>query len=850
MHQLVTKLSILFILFSILAGCSGTRYLKTEKLVIDRVEVFENDQLLKNNPVNFIITTPPNKKFLGIPFGKILYETAHPNPKIKFQEWLQKKEKRSKRLSKLLSNKQVAALENYGVSFNTWLKKTGEAPAILDSIAIKNSKNRISQYYKNLGNFDIEITIDTVKTKKNKVTLKYLILPKRKYQIDSITAQINSSDIDSIYKKHIDAQLIKEGSPFEIKKFEDERTRLIQLFRNNGIYNFQQNSIQFTAAIDSSGMDTKIPVNIQINNIQQRINDTLKEISYAIHHVKEIEVYIDDLKNQESFDQFTDTLNYNGFTLLSKGKLKYRPKAIASGIAIKKDAVYSDENRNITYRYFTNLKNFKYPSISYSPIEGQKDALKAALFLTPKERFSLGFDLDFSHSNIQDFGVGLGGGLGIRNVFRGAELLELNIKNTVGASRDIAQRGDRFFNIFELGADLKLSLPRLLIPFVQKELIPKSMSPKTELIVGSSFQENIGLDKQFFKGTYQFDWQPNTKKRVLFKWIDLEFVNNRNLTNYFNVYKNSYDRLNLIAQNFNVEQDWVDSNNNLNIPEGAINFIDAVLKNETPLTVEDNEYKTINTVKERQDRLTTNNLILGSSFSLNFNSQESIFDENFYQLRWKLDWVGSVLNQILNGLNGEEDAEGNNIFGGVSPSQYVKTELDFIKHWRLGREQVIAFHAFMGIALPFGNSNNMPFSRSFFSGGSNDNRAWKAYKLGPGSSSNINEFNEANLKIAFNLEYRFPLAGPLKGGVFIDTGNIWNLWDDVEDPAMKFEGFQDLTEIAIGSGFGLRYDFDFLVFRFDTGFKTYNPALPEGKRWWNEYNLKNAVFNIGINYPF
>ena len=67
---------------------------------------------------------------------------------------------------------------------------------------------------------------------------------------------------------------------------------------------------------------------------------------------------------------------------------------------------------------------------------------------------------------------------------------------------------------------------------------------------------------------------------------------------------------------------------------------------------------------------------------------------------------------------------------------------------------------------------------------------------------------------------------------------------------MKFEGLRDLSEIAIGSGFGLRYDFDFLVFRFDTGFKTYNPALSQRQRWWTEYNLKNAVFNIGINYPF
>jgi len=144
----------------------------------------------------------------------------------------------------------------------------------------------------------------------------------------------------------------------------------------------------------------------------------------------------------------------------------------------------------------------------------------------------------------------------------------------------------------------------------------------------------------------------------------------------------------------------------------------------------------------------------------------------------------------------------------------------------------------------------MPFSRSYFSGGANDNRAWKAYKLGPGSSNNINEFNEANFKLAFNLEYRFPLTGPLKGGIFIDAGNVWNVFDDIEDTAFRFEGFKDLSELAIGSGFGLRYDFDFFVFRFDTGFKTYNQALAVGERWWGEYNLKSAVFNIGINYPF
>jgi len=55
--------------------------------------------------------------------------------------------------------------------------------------------------------------------------------------------------------------------------------------------------------------------------------------------------------------------------------------------------------------------------------------------------------------------------------------------------------------------------------------------------------------------------------------------------------------------------------------------------------------------------------------------------------------------------------------------------------------------------------------------------------------------------------------------------------------------------MAIGSGFGTRVDFSFLILRFDVGFKTYEPYLTEGK-WFKNYNFANAVYNIGINYPF
>ena len=257
----------------------------------------------------------------------------------------------------------------------------------------------------------------------------------------------------------------------------------------------------------------------------------------------------------------------------------------------------------------------------------------------------------------------------------------------------------------------------------------------------------------------------------------------------------------------------------------------------------------INSISERQNRLTVNNLILGSSLIFNTNSQESLIDENFHQLKWKFEWVGNVLNKLLEWSSKKNDY-GEYVINGVRPSQYIKTEVDYIKHYPTGRDRVLAFRFFGGIALPVGNSSNIPFSRSYFAGGANDNRAWKAYKLGPGTTKNNNEFNEANLKISTNLEYRFPLIGPLKGALFIDAGNIWNIADNVKDPESRFENISDLSEIAIGSGFGIRYDLNFFVFRFDTAFKTHNPSLIKQNRWFSEFSLKKAVFNIGINYPF
>ncbi|MGB1362231.1 MAG: POTRA domain-containing protein [Flavobacteriaceae bacterium] len=337
-----SKLAIIFIMLMILSGCAGTKKIAGDRYLLEKNTIFKNNQELSNDPIKFLLVDQPNKKILGIPLKRNLYSLAGSNPDSVFNEWLYKKENRKKRLDNWFSPKQVKELGRYKSNFNNWLKKSGEAPVFLDSTSIQKSINRLQQFYKNQGYFDTKVISKNTLSNDRKADVQYFIETGEQYSIDSISKKINSPALDSLYESSLTERLIQKGYPFEIDRFEAERSRLINFFRNKGVYNFQQNSIQFTAAIDSSGADTKIPVIIEINDLQKRENDTLINIHYRIHPVSKINVYVDTPGQLGQLSSFTDSINYNDFTLYFKGKLKYKPKALEEVIFIQKGKAYSD----------------------------------------------------------------------------------------------------------------------------------------------------------------------------------------------------------------------------------------------------------------------------------------------------------------------------------------------------------------------------------------------------------------------------------------------------------------------------------------------------------------------------
>ena len=846
----------LFLLIFAFTSCNTLRRVEDDELLLTKNNIYVNTEKVKSEDIRSLVLQEPNSYLLGYPLRLNLYNLAKKDPDSSFQAWLHRKEKREKRLVNTLSQKQVNRLgESFLVKgYSDWLKKIGEPPSIIDTTQTKKSLERLSIYYGSKGYFNNSTSFEIDSTKKKKrAEINYTIALGKPFIVDSITRNISSKAIDSIYSLNEDKSFIENSKQFDLVDFNNERKRLSELFRNTGVYNFQESSIAYDILRDTARIndDQKMNVKLNIGNLRKRGDTSITTAEYKVYRFDKINIYPD-----YSFNEDISTLKsveHENYTIYYKNKLRYKPKALTDAIFLKKDSLYRDIDKIRTYRRITNLNTFKYPNILFTE-DSTQSKLTTDIFLATRPKFSWALDFDITHSNIRSLGIGFSTALISRNIFRGAETLSLSLGGTFGLLSDETST-ENFFS--EIGVDVAITFPRIWFPFFNwKKIIPSYKLPQSRISVGTSSQKNIGLDKQTFNTILGYNWATNTLNKNNVELLNIQFVNNLNPDRFYNVYQSTYNRLNDIAVDYADDPDLQDfyvlpegpDGPQLIIPEGTTGFTDAILNVDVPSTPED--FEDVASIEERRIRLTENNLIFASNYTFSKNNRSGINDNSFYSFRFKIESAGGLLSAISNVIEFDKNDNGDRTVFGVPFSQYIKTEFDYIKHWDLSGSNVLAFRSFFGIAIPYGNSNSVPFVRSYFGGGSNDNRAWFPYSLGPGSTDNINDFNEANMKIALNLEYRFPIFGNFKGAVFADAGNIWNVWDNVQDPAAVFEGFESFSEIALGTGMGLRYDFTYFVFRLDMGFKTYNPALLVGERWFSEYNFSNAVFQIGINYPF
>lgn len=762
-----------------------------------------------------------------MPFGLYVHNLGnHTKPKTP-SEWALVHPSSYNFVKKVFSEKQSIAYANSFINLNKWFLNFDD-PKLLNAKKVRQTADNLAAYYKTQGYFksSVDTKVDTI-NKKAEVT--YQITKGQATLFDTININIKSPVLDYIYLKSGRVSLLKKGDQYLDQTFRNEASEVVKLFRNNGIYNFTESALGFY--VDSTRTDFKTNVDFLISaNRLIEDNGRYLEKPYRVHTIKEINV-ITDYSFDNNSETYSDSIKFNGINFLAYDKVLYNPKYLSESIFLKKGEIYKDTLNNLTRINLKSLKNFKSTNIKFSSTPGSEDELIMDVFLSPLEKYTLGFETELTHSNIRNIGVSGKFSLTNRNTFKGAELAKMSFLGSWFNS----QNGPGW----EIGSDLSLEIPRFIAPFGLSKFVPKEMSPRTLFSLGSSFQKNIGLDRQTFTFLTDYKWQYTPTKTIQLEILNTQYIKNLNVGSFFNIYNSEYETLNDIAKIYN------NNNADLQLPDGAVSFMNTVVNDTGFQSSNPEEYNTSLNILNRYNIVTSDFLIPILAYSFTYNNQTSFKDNNFSFFRARVANSGNILGLISNKTN----TNNKKTFLNIPLAQYFKTDIEYKKFWEMGNNSVFAFRTFLGAIFTYDGSD-IPFVKAYFAGGSNDIRAWQTYELGPGARNNGLEFNIGSFKFLTSLEYRFGVVGKLKGALFVDAGNIWDIsGSSFVNENEKLNSFSSLQNIAIGSGVGARLDFNFLILRFDVGFKTYEPYRNESK-WFKNYNFSNAVYNIGINYPF
>ncbi len=378
MKKFITKIA-LFVITSILViSCSVTKDLNKGNLILRSNEIFVNGSMIKTDSLAPLITQKKNDYILGYPLAGKIYQSSKKNSDSIFNEWINRRVNRKKKLNSILSKKQVIQLNKYYEDLNIWKKKNGEKLEIIDSVKTNISIDNLKSYYKNNGYFNSKISSNTIIDQNNNKFGKviYNIKTGNQYNLDSISANIDSEILRSIFNSAKNESILKPNTSFNTKKFELERNRINKLFKNSGIYNFQINSISFKINLDTTSLNFKIPVEIVIK--ENAYNNRYKK-----HKIEKVNLFI------EKEDLYTETkkiFSYDSINFYSNFSLDYKPNVLSNLILVKKNEFYSDLKRTETISLLNKFDNFQYPSINYNYVDETNKQLEANIYLVPKKK--------------------------------------------------------------------------------------------------------------------------------------------------------------------------------------------------------------------------------------------------------------------------------------------------------------------------------------------------------------------------------------------------------------------------------------------------------------------------------
>ena len=824
-------------------SCSTTKKVQEGDYLLVKNKVFVNGKRqFFNTDLTEYLKQQPNEKFLFLPLSLCAHNMVKSKYDSILEVWENTLPKGAKVKKEFLKKN---GLKKSKFNFNYWLYRIGAPPVIIDTSKVKDSEENLKNYLFDEGFFDAEAQHELhLKNKKGRVY--YHIETKKGYFIDSLQTKIETPLLDSIYRKNKEKSRIKKGQRYRQKNFADERQRLVKLFRNEGFYKFNPRHVRYDADTNGLGRRPRIVQFIDDQVVQN--NDTIYTKNHLPYSFKKINVFY--TSHDETSEKYSFIKNHKNYSIYSVGTSNFTNRTYTSSILFKQGDQYSDESVKKTYHQFNQLNNFR-TNIQIREDSLQEGLLIADVFLKPLKKHNILFELDNYVSSIYGFGISTELGYTTRNIFGGGENLEISGKVFLGTVETGNSSKNHFFNAVEVATEAKIDFPRFLIPFINTEdFFNKEINQRTTASFLFSSQNNIGLGKLRFSGSMAYSWNRRATMNHQFDLFNVQYIFNTNKGQYFVLFPNDLAiQKRLIADYISDNPDYTEVSDEQTLED---------IQSDTEYVLSPSNRDLLNDYLDMEftmNRITRDYLFTSFVYTFTFNQRLNQEVKNPVFLEAKAETSGNVLNLVSSFIDFNKNSSDEKLVFGVPYAQYLKFDLDTRKYYNFGRESQLALRFLVGATFPYSNTLITPFDKSYSAGGTNDIRAWRVYRLGPGSDSSSatrNRFSVESFKLTANIEYRFNVYKSLKGALFVDAGNIWALrkYEDRFNFLFRFDSFY--RELGIGSGFGFRYDFGFFKLRLDAAWKMHDPSQPVGARWviGQTQFFRDTVLNVGINYPF
>lgn len=727
--------------------------------------------------------------------------------------------------------------------------KTIKSPAIYDSSLTNLSAKNMSGSLYHLGYYNARVDTKT-DTSGKKITVKYIVKSGSPTLIDTLNYRFIKPDLQSLGEKYKAETYLKKNTPITKTGVITEINRIVDSFRNNGYYKitaaeFKAKGDTSIEALTSVSDDPFEQLNLLAKAQARRENpkirmtialtppaDTTKLIKY---HVGNIVIIPDYQQGDDYMDTFKIIQNKSKYFEFWYHKKLFNTEIFDKIITMRSGDVF---NQSEYYKTLYNISKAGVWQTSNIYFNESKDSFKLLnmfIAMVPVRKYGFESSIELSYSAASNTSnivagnlFGLSGNVSItnRNLAKQAIRMTHNIRAGLELNNNTGVANSRLINSNELSYSNNTFFPGLLFSKIPT-IFHKNKSNAGETFISSSFSYNQRINLFNLRSfNASFGWTGINKKNWKWTWSPL----NTGFSNLFN---------------------QTDSFRNI--------------------------------LKE--------NPFLRSSYNTAFVAGMGVvFSKTFTGL----NHPNSLSKELITRFSLEESG----LTWGLLPifnkykRRYIKADAE-VRHSIVFEKSVLAFRGLVGMGVPLlGSDTNrtLPFFKQYFGGGSNSMRAWPVRGIGPGGrglvpfSSTKTIFNDrtGDIQLELNAEYRYDIAQiipntlKLKGAIFTDIGNVWNLKNTKTDGSTDTTQFSlknFYSQLGVAAGTGLRLDFNYFVVRLDFGFRFKRPELYYINDGWKapdirfndvfkklftrgendefrKWRYENFNFTIGIGYAF